>query len=208
MERASKSYQIYALIDPRDSLVHYIGMSIDAQMRFYDHLYLSRSNEAKQRWIAELRQEGLHPILQVLETINAGPDAYFAACDREYYWICEMWRSGSPLVNASGITRPYLPIGVKDTRKPPHEKSVAKPARRRDKVKTNIKTELARHTQWLSVEYIAHELDVPVDRVRAWIRHKKLRAFRFGWDYRIRREDYDRFIEERATKPEDYDTDD
>lgn len=62
-------------------------------------------------------------------------------------------------------------------------------------------------TQWLSVEYIANELDVPVDRVRAWIRQKKLRAYRFGRDYRIRREDYDRFVEERATKPEDYDTD-
>jgi excisionase family DNA binding protein len=63
-------------------------------------------------------------------------------------------------------------------------------------------------TQWLSVAYIANELDVPVDRVRAWIRQKKLRAFRFGRDYRIRREDYDRFVGERATRPEDYDTDD
>jgi hypothetical protein len=36
----------------------------------------------------------------------------------------------------------------------------------------------------------------------------KLRSYRFGRDYRIKREDYDRFVEERATKPEDDNIDD
>ncbi len=58
-------------------------------------------------------------------------------------------------------------------------------------------------TEWLSVEYIANELGVPADRVRAWIRKRRLRAFKFGRDYRIKREDYNRFIEESATRSEE-----
>ncbi len=58
-------------------------------------------------------------------------------------------------------------------------------------------------TDWLSVDDIANELGVPADRVRAWIRNKRLRAFRFGRDYRIKRVDYDKFIEDSATRPEE-----
>ena len=56
-------------------------------------------------------------------------------------------------------------------------------------------------TEWLSVEDIAHELDVTIDTVRAWIRKKKLRAYRVGRDYRIKRVDYNKFLEDRATLP-------
>ena len=56
-------------------------------------------------------------------------------------------------------------------------------------------------TEWLSVEAIAKELGVHPDTVRGWIRTKKLRAFKFGRDYRVKREDYDKFVRERATTP-------
>jgi len=59
-------------------------------------------------------------------------------------------------------------------------------------------------TEWLSVEAIAKELGVTIDTVRAWIRKKKLRAYRVGRDYRIRRVDYARFLEDRATFPDEY----
>jgi excisionase family DNA binding protein len=58
-------------------------------------------------------------------------------------------------------------------------------------------------TDWLSVDDIANDLSVPADRVRAWIRNRRLRAFKFGRDYRIKRADYDKFIEESATRPEE-----
>ncbi len=58
-------------------------------------------------------------------------------------------------------------------------------------------------TEWLSVEDIAHDLGVTIDTVRAWIRQKKLRAYRVGRDYRIKRVDYSKFLEDRATFPED-----
>jgi excisionase family DNA binding protein len=54
-------------------------------------------------------------------------------------------------------------------------------------------------TQWLKVEDIARELDLHVNTVRGWIRDGKLKATRFGRDYRIKREDYEKFIEERTT---------
>lgn len=54
-------------------------------------------------------------------------------------------------------------------------------------------------TEWLSVEDIASELSIPIDRVRYWIRQKKLRAYRVGREYRIKRADYNQFLEERAT---------
>lgn len=58
-------------------------------------------------------------------------------------------------------------------------------------------------TEWLSVEKIAQELDVKIGTVRGWIRQKKLRAYRVGNTYRIKREDYDKFLAERATLKDD-----
>ena len=50
-------------------------------------------------------------------------------------------------------------------------------------------------TEWLTVEDIAKELRVHVGTVRGWIREGKLKAGKFGRDYRIRREDYEDFIQ-------------
>ena len=54
-------------------------------------------------------------------------------------------------------------------------------------------------TQWLKVEDIARELDLHVNTVRGWIRDGKLKATRVGRDYRIKREDYEKFLQERTT---------
>ncbi len=53
--------------------------------------------------------------------------------------------------------------------------------------------------EWLSVEEIAHTLKMDVETVRNWIRRKQLKAYRFGRDYRIRRQDFDTFVRERST---------
>ena len=51
--------------------------------------------------------------------------------------------------------------------------------------------------EWLDVPTIAKQLGFSEGAVRKWIREKKLRAARFGRDYRVRRVDYDKFIAER-----------
>jgi len=58
-------------------------------------------------------------------------------------------------------------------------------------------------SQWLSVEDIANDLNVKIDTVRSWIREKKLTAYRVGRDYRIRRADYEKFLQERKTRNEE-----
>jgi excisionase family DNA binding protein len=54
-------------------------------------------------------------------------------------------------------------------------------------------------THWLSVEDIAEELKVKIDTVRGWIRRKELIAYRVGNTYRIKQEDFDKFLEQRRT---------
>jgi hypothetical protein len=104
---SDKSYQIYALIDPRDNTVRYVGISIDADERFISHLHDPNASLPKTRWIRELRQEGLSPVMQILETIEAGANALSLACQRELHWINEMQRRGYTLLNVMGVTRDY-----------------------------------------------------------------------------------------------------
>lgn len=54
-------------------------------------------------------------------------------------------------------------------------------------------------TEWLSVEKIAKELDVPIKTVQGWIRNGKLTAYRPGREYRVKREDLNKFLEESRT---------
>lgn len=53
-ELINRGYEIYALIDPRDSLVRYVGLSIDAHIRFIGHIKGNGGNEQERNWIAEL----------------------------------------------------------------------------------------------------------------------------------------------------------
>ncbi len=59
------------------------------------------------------------------------------------------------------------------------------------------------NTEWLSVEDIAKELGLTEDTIRNYIRTKQLIAYRMGRDYRIKREDYNKFLEKRRTDKDD-----
>ena len=50
-------------------------------------------------------------------------------------------------------------------------------------------------SEWMTVEEIANDLRVKDSTVREWIRQKRLKAAKVGRDYRIRRRDYQAFIE-------------
>ena len=58
-------------------------------------------------------------------------------------------------------------------------------------------------TEWITVEDIAYELKVSEGTVRGWIRDRKLKGAKFGRDYRIRREDYEKFIHDHLNPDED-----
>ncbi|SRR6266487_3906215 len=98
-----KQHQVYALIDPRDNAIRYIGISDDTQYRFYQHLQCIGVGKREKQWIKELRRSGLRPVLRILETI----DSRSTACERERYWIQEMLHRGSPLLNDIGVITTY-----------------------------------------------------------------------------------------------------
>ena len=56
---------------------------------------------------------------------------------------------------------------------------------------------------WLTADEVADDLRVHVSTVREWIRQKKLKAAKFGRDYRIKRVDYEDFIEKHYNVDED-----
>ncbi|HVB22315.1 MAG TPA: helix-turn-helix domain-containing protein [Ktedonobacteraceae bacterium] len=56
--------------------------------------------------------------------------------------------------------------------------------------------------EWLTLQQIADELQLHIETVREWVRTKRLAAYKVGRDYRVKRTDLDKFLEERRTKPD------
>lgn len=56
-------------------------------------------------------------------------------------------------------------------------------------------------TQWLDIDDIYELLDgkVPKDSIREWIRTGRLRAFKPGKAFLVRREDFEKFLEASQT---------
>jgi excisionase family DNA binding protein len=59
--------------------------------------------------------------------------------------------------------------------------------------------------EWLTVERIYELLNrsVAIDTIRSWIRSKKLPAYKPGRTYLVKREDFEKFIQESRTKPDE-----
>src|SRR6266581_5100170 len=104
-------WNVYALIDPRDNTIRYVGITTDPVTRLAQHLDDAWKKSEKGMWLTELKQAGLSPVLIVLETINATGDARAIARDRERYWIQTLLQSGAPLVNDFGVIRAYPQYG-------------------------------------------------------------------------------------------------
>jgi len=95
-------YTIYALIDPRDGSIRYIGITDNPAQRIKEHLRGRGGNPLKREWVYELRRLGLAPIMQPLETGLS----LSAALERESLLIQHYLNSGNALVNLR--VTPYL----------------------------------------------------------------------------------------------------
>ena len=63
-------------------------------------------------------------------------------------------------------------------------------------------------TEYLTVEQIAKELGLSEETVLRWIRRKELKAYKLGKTYRVKRQDYQEFLDQRYTgKPDEEDED-
>lgn len=94
-------YVVYALIDPRDQAVRYVGVTNDVYARFKQHIRCDSGNQEKDIWIQDLRDHQLMMVMQSLERVP-----YEQAFIREQYWINHYLAAGAHLFNRA---LPLLP---------------------------------------------------------------------------------------------------
>jgi hypothetical protein len=88
-----RSWDIYALLDPRTDAVRYVGWSFNAKRRLKNHLKVDGKHTHKANWIRSLLALGLKPQLKILET-GTGNWA-----DQERWWIAKSRFYGADLTN-------------------------------------------------------------------------------------------------------------
>jgi len=87
---------IYALIDPRDERVRYVGQAVNPARRFRKHLTDKRFSNRKRAWIDELILLEKEPIMEVIEECQKG-----TVGEREQYWITHFRDLHPDLLNIS-----------------------------------------------------------------------------------------------------------
>lgn len=93
-------FVVYALSDPRDSTIRYVGISKNMDRRIKEHLACIGLNFQKNIWIQGLLVNGLKPTLIVIEKGILGLKA---AKERERYWIRYHLNNNAPLTNISDV---------------------------------------------------------------------------------------------------------
>jgi len=87
---------IYALRDPRDEQVLYIGQTANLSQRFRRHLTEKGISNRKRAWLDELRLLGLAPVMEVVEECHKGD-----VDEREIHWIAHHRNLHRNLLNVS-----------------------------------------------------------------------------------------------------------
>lgn len=100
-ERERRIWSVYALVDPRNGAVRYVGLSSDARRRLQQHVKDGYS-KSKFAWIKELSAANLQPTLVRLEVFVA---LHVEARQTERAWIERLRRLGHPLLNVAKIRR-------------------------------------------------------------------------------------------------------
>lgn len=94
----SQTHYIYALVDPRDGDVRYIGKSVDPKQRLRKHIHKARKenpgNLYRYDWICSVLSDGYRPILEIIEEVSE--DGWREA---ERTWIKYGREQGWPLTN-------------------------------------------------------------------------------------------------------------
>src|SRR5215467_9187031 len=69
-------YTIYALVDPRDNIPRYVGLTDCPPFRLREHIRNLDGGKEKRAWVRELWQHGLVPSMEVLETTSTLESAH------------------------------------------------------------------------------------------------------------------------------------
>ena len=99
-----KKHYIYALIDPRNGEVKYIGRTTNPKNRMQQHCKPSGNirHSLKEDWIGQLRNIGLSPEMEIIEIVENG----FSAALRERAWIRRYQSTDNKMSNAPKMGRP------------------------------------------------------------------------------------------------------
>jgi len=105
---------IYALRDPRDQSLRYIGRTKNLRIRLGGHIAEARSgmdiSPPKNAWIRELLDGGLKPGIIVVQCCSEDD-----AAERERFWIKHYAGMGYPLLNIEGLQSRAPGAGRKHT---------------------------------------------------------------------------------------------
>lgn len=93
-------HHVYALIDPRNGKVRYIGFTFNCTQRLGSHRSTNSTKPIGQ-WMDELAADGVEPVFAVLETVVGCTNAR----NRESQLIRLYVDAGAPLLNDGGGSR-------------------------------------------------------------------------------------------------------
>lgn len=95
-------YVVYALIDPRDNKVRYVGFTDNVYRRFQQHVQCADNNPEKMLWVQGLKAANIVFIMQSLESVETAEQAK----EREDYWILHFKHLDMPLFNRALPSKP------------------------------------------------------------------------------------------------------
>lgn len=104
---------VYGLVDPREPRrVRYVGATRQhPEARLHGHI-AGDAGWAKLRWIAQLRHDGVHPVMVLLEVV---PDYGLDLVARERAWYEELVRTGEADLN--GQAPPETAANIREDRR-------------------------------------------------------------------------------------------
>lgn len=94
---------IYALIDPRDNSIRYVGQTKTPHKRLMQHMSQDYAQGAKKQWLDELTAARLVPIMQICERVQGAQKALLREAETIRRFISE----GAMLVNGEAQEREH-----------------------------------------------------------------------------------------------------
>jgi hypothetical protein len=88
-------YTIYALQDPRNFAIRYVGMTNNPNMRYFSHVSGLECSPKKNEWIKEVKGAHLMPLMEILDNAPTEEDAR----KKEAFWIHLFRDTQPPLTN-------------------------------------------------------------------------------------------------------------
>ena len=100
----ANTWHVYALKDPRDGTVRYVGTTHDLKHRLQGH-QAERSDSRKSAWIAGLRTLNLSPEMCILESGDGGRNEQRSHPWSTFFWSGPVARvaSNSPLNSSATL---------------------------------------------------------------------------------------------------------